>query len=110
MSKKLRVFGCGGAGINLVTHYFGKDAEAGMAEMAPALIDTSRSNLMGRKIDEDSTYLVEGLDGSGKIRSENYDSINKTIKQILVQIPLRYERSGVQCLRRLRVSHRSADH
>lgn len=61
MSKKLRVFGCGGAGINLVTHYFGKDAEAGMAEMAPALIDTSRSNLMGRKIDEDSTYLVEGL-------------------------------------------------
>lgn len=86
MSKKLRVYGCGGAGVNLVSHYFGKETVSGMAELAPALIDTSRSNLMGRKIDEDATYLVDGLDGSGKIRSENYEEINKTIKQILVQI------------------------
>jgi len=87
MSKTLRIFGCGGAGINLVSHYFGKETAAGTAELAPALIDTSRSNLRGRKIDEAATYLVEGLDGSGKIRSENYEEINKTIKQILVQIP-----------------------
>jgi hypothetical protein len=87
MSKALRIFGCGGAGVNLVSHYFGKETAAGTAELAPALIDTSRSNLRGRKIDEAATYLVEGLDGSGKIRSENYEEINKTIKQILVQIP-----------------------
>lgn len=87
MSRTLRIFGCGGAGINLVSHYFGKESTAGTALLEPALIDTSRSNLKGRKIDEDATYLVEGLDGSGKIRSENYDEINKTIKQILVQIP-----------------------
>ena len=87
MSKTLRVYGCGGAGINLVSHYFGRESGAGTAQLAPALIDTSRSNLKGHHIDNDSTYLVEGLDGSGKIRSENYDEINKTIKQILVQIP-----------------------
>lgn len=86
MSKTLRIYGCGGAGVNLVSHYFGKESTAGTADLAPALVDTSRSNLKGRKIDEDATYLVEGLDGSGKIRSENYDEINKTIKQILVQI------------------------
>lgn len=86
MSKTLRIYGCGGAGVNLVSHYFGKESSAGTAELAPALVDTSKSNLMGRKIDEDATYLVDGLDGSGKIRSENYDEINKTIKQILVQI------------------------
>jgi cell division GTPase FtsZ len=87
MSKTLRIYGCGGAGVNLVSHYFGKESESGCAQIAPALIDTSKSNLMGRRIDESATYLVEGLDGSGKIRSENYQEINKTIRQVLVQIP-----------------------
>lgn len=86
MAKQIRVFGCGGAGVNITSHYTGKQTSAGCAEILPALIDTSRSNLKGRQIPEDATYLVDGLDGSGKIRAENHVEISKTIKQILVQI------------------------
>lgn len=86
MTKQVRIFGCGGAGVNITSHYTGRKAGAGCAEILPALIDTSRSNLKGRQIPEDATYLVDGLDGSGKIRAENHAEISKTIKQILVQI------------------------
>lgn len=87
MSKQIRLFGCGGAGVNITSHYTGRSTAAGCAEILPALIDTSQSNLKGRQLPEDATYLVEGLDGSGKIRAENHTEIAKTIKQILVQIP-----------------------
>lgn len=89
MSKTMRIYGCGGAGVNLVSHYFGKETEANMAEFKPALIDTSKSNLLGKdkQIDPDSTYLVPDLDGSGKIRRENYDEISKVVKQIMVSLP-----------------------
>ena len=86
MSNKVRVYGCGGAGVNITSHYTGKSTSPGCAELLPALVDTSRSNLKGRQLPEDATYLVEGLDGSGKIRAENHAEIAKTIKQVLVQI------------------------
>ena len=87
MTKQVRLYGAGGAGINIVSHYTGRQSEPGCAEIMPALVDTSRSNLKNREMPKDSTYLVEGLDGSGKIRAENHAEISKTIKQILVQIP-----------------------
>jgi hypothetical protein len=86
MSKQIRIYGCGGAGVNIVSHYTGRQSEPGCAEIMPALVDTSRSNLKNREIPQDATYLVDGLDGSGKIRAENHAEIQKTIKQILVQI------------------------
>lgn len=86
MTNQVRIYGAGGAGVNITSHYTGRAASAGCAELLPALVDTSRSNLKGRQIPEDATYLVEGLDGSGKIRAENHTEIAKTIKQVLVQI------------------------
>lgn len=86
MSKKVRLYGCGGCGVNLAAHYATRKAESGCAELLPALIDTSRSNLNGRDLDQVDTFLVDGLDGSGKIRSENQPEIAERIKQILVEV------------------------
>lgn len=87
MSNTLRIYGCGGCGVNLTAPYFDKKQESGTAKLAPALIDTSRSNLHGRKVPDDATFLFDALDGSGKIRRENYEEINKSIRKILVDIP-----------------------
>lgn len=84
--KQIRIFGCGGAGINLAAHFIGKGREDGCAELLPALVDTSESNLRGRKLNDAALYLVQGLDGSGKIRAENHAEIARNVKQILMQI------------------------
>jgi hypothetical protein len=87
MSKKvIRAYGCGGCGINLVSQIASFEEAPGTASLECALIDTSRSNLQDRKAASVATYLVEGLDGSGKIRAENYHAIDKEIRQILVDI------------------------
>lgn len=86
MTKQVRLYGCGGAGVNLTSHYLSKKTGQNCAELLPALIDTSRSNLHGRDVDNVETFLVDGLDGSGKIRSENHKEIASRIKQILVDV------------------------
>lgn len=87
MSNEVRLFGCGGAGVNVVSHYAGRDREKGCANLIPSLIDTSASNLRRHQLSDENVYQVEGLDGSGKIRSENHGEINKVIKEILVKMP-----------------------
>lgn len=81
----IRIFACGGAGINIVSwfeKYRDKPPNHGFAAMTPVYIDTSRSNLT--KIhNEDHTYLVEGLDGSGKVRRENAQAISEHVLDIL---------------------------
>ena len=72
MTNKVRLYGCGGAGVNIVSNYATRGKEPGCAELIPSLIDTSASNLRSREVPEESVYQVEGLDGSGKIRSENH--------------------------------------
>lgn len=83
--KVLRLYGCGGAGINIVSQYVDRKPEAGCSIIAPAFLDTSASNLtsnvLGNKKVE--TYLIEGLDGSGKERSQNSESISKVIKNVV---------------------------
>ncbi|MAP21321.1 MAG: hypothetical protein CL582_10335 [Alteromonadaceae bacterium] len=87
MTNKVRLYGCGGAGVNIVSNYATRGKEPGCAELIPSLIDTSASNLRSREVPEESVYQVEGLDGSGKIRSENHAEINKVIKEVLVKMP-----------------------
>lgn len=87
MSKTIRVYGAGGAGTNIATHFIGHQSKTLNAAIAPAVLDTSEANLRGRDIKDIDTHLIEGLDGSGKIRSENYDQIRRCIKQMLVDIP-----------------------
>jgi len=69
----VKVIGCGGGGINIVTKLSKKINK----EMI-LLIDTSYSNIN----DENSSFellKIQGSDGSGKYRISNYDEINKFI-------------------------------
>lgn len=80
----ISIFGCGGAGINLITPFLkhhGKK-EPGFAEMKPIFLDTSDSN-MRKGVPEEQVYLIDGLDGSGKKRDSNYQAISEKAKDIL---------------------------
>lgn len=83
---KVKLYACGGGGINIGARLekHRNHSEAGFAEIETVYIDTSRSNLQ-RQIDQKSCYLMEGMDGSGKIRSENYQEISGRIRDILQQ-------------------------
>jgi hypothetical protein len=47
-------------------------------------IDTSESNLHHNSIDSKDLYLIEGANGSGKNRAENYQAIKDQIKRIVL--------------------------
>lgn len=81
---KIRVYGCGGAGINTVGVFAKTTPSVGYAEIKTTFIDTSRSNLNDSNVDE-NTYLLPNVDGSGKKRAENHVGIGEAIKDILVK-------------------------
>lgn len=82
---KMVIYGCGGAGVNATLPYHNVDAEPGQAEIRTGFVDTSRSNLRDG-INDDDIFILEDVDGSGKIRSENHQQISGIIKQVLVKI------------------------
>lgn len=82
--SKITVIGCGGMGINIASKFIGK-SEAGFAEFDVYLLDTSKSN-MPKGVDESKVYLFEGMDGSGKLRSSNYSTINERAKEVLQKV------------------------
>lgn len=84
LKGRVRVFACGGAGVNIGKHIerFRGNEEAGMAVVEVSYIDTSKSNL-GAEIPEHAIYLLKDLDGSGKIRKENYQQISAHTRDIL---------------------------
>jgi hypothetical protein len=87
MSSKvtLRLIGCGGAGINLVSKFEdikNKDTY-NFAQMELCYVDTSSSNIRSKNIPEESLFLFEGMDGSGKIRSANASEVSKNSLAIL---------------------------
>lgn len=85
--KTLRLYGCGGAGVNIIAKYIGIEQEVGCAIIKPAVMDTSESNL--RKVTSKSDvecYLLEDADGSGKIRASNVDDILSNIKPALMKV------------------------
>lgn len=81
---QLRVYGAGGAGLNLACRYndLPDNPTPGYAEVRPVYIDTSRSNLTADH-NPDYFYCLEDVDGSGKVRRENHQAISKSIRQIL---------------------------
>lgn len=84
---RVRVLACGGCGINIarVLEQFRNSNDVGIAKIEVSYIDTSRSNLGGAEfpIPEEAIYLVDGLDGSGKIRRENAGEITARVRDIL---------------------------
>lgn len=83
-NKTMRIFACGGMGTNLVSEiYDWKDKSIdGFADIEFAFVDTSNSNL-SKNIDENEVYLIEGLSGSGKLRSANSDDITRRVKDVV---------------------------
>jgi hypothetical protein len=82
----MKIYAVGGMGINVgkqFVKYDGKEAE-GFATIETVFIDTSKSNV-GQDIPEKNLYLVEGLDGSGKVRASNYQALVDCSKDILLK-------------------------
>lgn len=82
----LRIYGCGGAGINLVSHFdkVAGEVNEAVAVVYPAYMDTSRSNLKNIE-NQDHIFLLPEKDGSGKERRLNSPEIAVNIKNALNQ-------------------------
>lgn len=82
--KVMRIFASGGMGSNLAQeiYHWKKEPKDGFADVQFAFIDTSASNL-GKQVDEEEVYLVEGVNGSGKQRSLNASDISSRVKEIV---------------------------
>ncbi|QVD49114.1 hypothetical protein LUCX_44 [Xanthomonas phage vB_XciM_LucasX] len=80
----LRLYGAGGAGINVIGSWNSMDKASidGTAECRVAYLDTSRSNLPVN-VNEDNLFLIEDVDGSGKVRAENHQEISRSIKAMI---------------------------
>lgn len=90
-SKKtsIRLYGCGGCGINLVTPFSKRVLGEGYSGVEVGLIDTSYSNYtVGHKADGVNFFLAtdEG-EGSGKVRRDNAAVINENVRQALLKQP-----------------------
>lgn len=82
----VRLYGCGGLGVNIALNYLDSKSAPGFANLIPSFVDTSRSNLTDR-VKEDDVFILEKTDGSGKVRKENHAQISAVIKQILLKQP-----------------------
>ena len=78
------ILAVGGCGINLLKKLETTDE---MANITRCFIDTSMSNLRNAKVDESEIFIFDGLDGSGKARTENHEVIGKQAKHILAKFP-----------------------
>lgn len=81
---KMRIYGCGGAGINIASAFADGREYPASALIQASFLDTSRSNIKAM-VAEDQIYILPNVDGSGKIRSENHLSISGAIKDMLVK-------------------------
>lgn len=82
--KNVMVYAAGGAGTNVAAkllQYIDHN-DPGFAGLNICFADTSDSNL-SKDIPEDKCYIIEGLDGSGKVRAENHKEISKRTRDIL---------------------------
>lgn len=84
---KVTIYGVGGCGINIAKRFaVASQPQVGVADISVCFADTSRSNIT-KDMSIDDCYILPDVDGSGKIRKENYESIT----QIIQQIPIQFE-------------------
>lgn len=80
--NKMLIVGCGGAGIN-IAHSFANKKEEGYADVDVFMIDTSDSNIRKHKnIDPSKFYQFNGLDGSGKLRTQNATAVLERSREL----------------------------
>lgn len=82
----IRLYGAGGAGINIVGTWNSLQGiqAIGTGRVELAYVDTSRSNLPAG-VDPDLVFVLEGVDGSGKVRAENHVEITRNIRNVIQQ-------------------------
>jgi hypothetical protein len=80
----MNIYACGGAGINIGSSFSNvqKTIEKGFASLNLCFVDTSKSNV-AQTTPSDQIYLVEGLDGSGKLRNSNYSILSEKSREIM---------------------------
>lgn len=76
-NQKVRVYSCGGAGINI-----GKVVKGLDPRFDVAFLDSSESNLDSVK-DTESTYLIRDMDGAGKLRAKTYEAFKGEVDAAL---------------------------
>lgn len=81
----VNVIGAGGVGLNVVNMLEpARDSDiVGFAKYKLCYVDTSKSNMIRKKLNADDVFLFEDMDGSGKIRKENHKAIAANTKAIL---------------------------
>ena len=82
--SKVRIYACGGAGITLGGRFDQREEVGALAGTETTYVDTSRSNLPETLRDDTNVFILKGLDGSGKIRSENSAPIVKSIGELVL--------------------------
>lgn len=80
----MMVYACGGMGINAGAYFNGATEEPNCANIEVAYIDTSRSNLK-QDFNKENIFILDNVDGSGKVRKENHKEVSNVVKQILLQ-------------------------
>lgn len=81
----VNIYGVGGSGVNCVSALEparGKEV-TGFAKYNLCYIDTSKSNMIRKKLNTEDIFLFEDMDGSGKIRKENHKAIAANTKAVL---------------------------
>jgi len=81
----LRLYGVGGAGINILNSINLPSDATGFPESHFTIIDTSKSNLSSKNIKNLNAFLIPGIDGGGKDRRFTFeigkDSVNKILSE-----------------------------
>ncbi len=87
----MRIYACGGAGINIAKTFENHRGieEAGFSLLNIAYIDASSSNINSIKTDKENIYLLEDTfgnvkEGGGKKRRLNYDDISARASELIL--------------------------
>lgn len=93
-SNKVRIYGCGGAGINRAMAIVGIEHGIDCAEFNAVALDTSSSNFDRNNLTLPTYQLKTGVtadgseaEGSGGVRKSNYPAIAASIKEMLGSHP-----------------------
>lgn len=76
--SKLTVYACGGTGLNIAKRI-------GDLDVNVIYVDTSESNLRGVK--SNNVFLVEDMDGAGKVMKATYEQFKPIVADVLLKFP-----------------------
>lgn len=90
MTGKVRLYLAGGMAANVGFPLYKAPTPAGYADVNACFIDTSLSNIrdkVGKDIKDEDIFILDDVDGSGKLRSSNAGKIQENIKSIIHKYP-----------------------